>query len=91
MPVQPMFAMYQAPARARSQYGVMTASSTDGQDAMKVAEAIRRLDQPQRIILAWCYVKPVSPKKMAQELDVSLEHLSCLVHEGREQLLILRA
>ena len=87
MPVQPMFAMYQAPARARSQYGVMTASSTDGQDAMKVAEAIRQLDQPQRIILAWCYVKPQGPGAQAKRMGLTLGEMRSLLDTARNDLI----
>ena len=89
MPVQPMFAMYEAPARARSQYGVMTASSTDGQDAMKVAEAIRRLDQPQRIILAWCYVKPQGPGAQARRMGLTLGEMRELLDRARDSLIKL--
>jgi DNA-directed RNA polymerase specialized sigma24 family protein len=89
--VSPMFRLYRAPARSRGAEASWSGTPMDGADAKRLARFMGMIPERQRKALAWCYVKPVSPKRMAQELDVTLEHLSCLVHEGREQLLILRA
>ncbi len=83
----PMFAMYQAPAMSRSQYGVMTASFTNVPDAEKVAAAIRELDIPQRIILAWCYVKPQGPGAQARRMGLTLGEMRSLLDTARSDLI----
>lgn len=89
--VSPMFRLYRAPARSRGAEASWSGVAVDGADAQRVARFMGMIPEKQRKALAWCYVKPVSPKRAAAELEVTLEHLACLVHEGREQLLILRA
>lgn len=87
----PMFRLYRAPARSRGAEASWSGAPVDGMDAKRIASFMRVVPELQRKALAWSYVKPISPKRAAADLGVSLDHLACLVHEGREQLLILRA
>lgn len=87
--VSPMFRLYRTPARGRTE--VASGPGVDSMDAKRLSRFMGVIPEKQRKALAWCYVKPVSPRKAAAELGVTMEHLDCLVHEGREHLRILGA
>jgi DNA-directed RNA polymerase specialized sigma24 family protein len=89
--VSPMFRLYRAPARSRGAEASWSSCPVDGADAQRIGRFMGMIPEKQRKALGWCYVRPVSPKRAAEELGVTLEHLACLVHEAREQLIILRA
>lgn len=87
--VAPMFRMYQSPARARSRDGLadQVAVATDGRDAVVIGRAVAMLPEKHRKALQWAYVRPCTPSKAARDIDVSMEHLAQLLHDGRQMLI----
>lgn len=86
----PMFRMMPPPPRVRGEMAYMSAGSVDRMDAQRIAKAVAALPGNHRSALQWCYVKPVSPRKICQALGQSMEGLQQLVRDAR-QMLINRA
>lgn len=55
-------------------------------DAEATEKVIRDLPEPNRTAIRWWYVKASNPKKAAQELGISLERLSDIIHQTRSLL-----
>lgn len=87
----PMFRLYIAPARARGAENTWSGIGVDGMDASRLAKYIAKLPEPHRKALQWSYVKPINPRRAAQEMGTSLEGLALLVRDGRQMLVNLKA
>ncbi len=86
--VSPMFRMYRSPARARgAEHTWAIGPQVDGMDAQRIAKAVARLPELHRKALAWCYIKPVNPRRQAADMGVTLEGLALLLRDGRQMLL----
>ena len=85
--VSPMFRLYRASARSRGAEHTWATSAVDGMDAQRIAKAVAKLPEPHRRALQWSYVKPVSPRRAAIEMNCTLEGLSLLVRDGRQMLI----
>lgn len=83
----PMFRLCIGGAQPREPYGLVTGNRVDRLDAAKIAEAVALLPAPHRAAINWCYVKPVSPRRMARELGTNLLGLALYLRDGRQMLL----
>lgn len=87
--VSPMFKLYRA--KGEGAEASWSTNCVDSLDAKRLARFMPMMGEKHRKALAWCYVKPVNPKRAAEEIGVSRNDLACLLHEGREKLRILGA
>lgn len=84
--VSAMFRMCRGSARARGDYGAVSAIPVNSEDAARIAKAVIALPAPHRAAINWSYVKPVSPRTAAQSLGTSLAGLALYVRDGRQML-----
>jgi DNA-directed RNA polymerase specialized sigma24 family protein len=89
--VSPMFRLYRSAARARGAEASWSGIAVDGADASRIARFVGQLPEPHRRALAWCYIKPVSPRRAASEIGTTLEGLALLVRDGRQMLVNRKA
>lgn len=87
----PMFRLYMAPARARGAESSWASVGVDGQDASRIARFVAQLPEPHRRALAWSYIRPINPRRAAQEQGTTLEGLALLVRDGRQMLVNRKA
>lgn len=85
--ISPMFSMVRSAARARGAEHTWALSAVDGLDAQRIAKAIGHLPQPHRLALSWCYLKPINPRRAAQDQGTTLEGLALLLRDGRQMLI----
>ena len=83
----PGFSLYRSPARARGAEHTWSRNPVNGADACRVQSVVGTLPLLQRSTLAWCYIKPTNPRRFANELKVSMEHLAWLLRDGRQRLI----
>lgn len=84
--ISPMFRMYRSTARARGAEHTWATSSVDGPDAARIGRYVGLLPMDHRRALNWCYVKPVNPRRAAQELGVTLDELARLLRNARQMM-----
>ena len=84
----PMFQLCRGADPLR-QYGASTAQPVDRDDAERVQRAMVRLSGPQRLALAWCYVRRNNPRRAADTIGVSMQELRELIAAGRQALMAL--
>lgn len=82
----PMFRLYRTPARGRGAEHTWSGSVVDGMDAQRVAKAVTHLPEPHRRALHWCYIKPVNPRRAAQDQGTTLDGLALLLRDARQML-----
>lgn len=87
--IAPGFDLYRSPARARGHGAEHTwaLSSVDGGDAARINSLVMTLPLPQRAAVAWCYCKPVNPRRAAREIGVDLPELADLLRDGRQRVM----
>lgn len=83
----PMFRLYRAPAQSRGAEHSWSSMPVDGMDAQRIAKAVTKLPEPHRRAILWSYVKPINPKRQAQQQGVTLEGLALLLRDGRQMLI----
>ena len=86
----PMFRLFISPARVRGEILANMSVPVDKSDAVRISKAVIALPHQHRAAIQWCYVRPVSPRRAAQSIGVSLDTLAVLVRDGR-QMLVNRA
>lgn len=84
--ISPMFQMYRSPARARGAEATWSRSAVDSMDAARLARYVAKLPDKHRRAINWSYVRPVNPRRAAQEIGVTLEDLLSLVRNARQML-----
>ena len=85
--VSPMFRMVRSAARARGAESSWATSAVDGLDAQRIAKAVTHLPEPHRRALHWCYIKPINPRRAAQEQGTTLDGLASVLRDARQMLL----
>lgn len=89
--VSPMFNMVRSAARARGAEHTWSAAPVDGLDAQRIAKQVTHLPEPHRRAIHWSYIKPINPRRAAQEQGTTLEGLALLVRHARQMLVNRRA
>lgn len=86
--VSPMFRLYRSPGHWRQGYQPPPAI-INAADARRIQEAMRSLEQADRLALSWCYIGRTSPRRQAEKMGVSMAELRRLVDHGRQALVDL--
>jgi DNA-directed RNA polymerase specialized sigma24 family protein len=89
--ISPMFRMYRSTARARGAEHTWASNPVDGIDAARIARYITHIPIKHRQAVNWCYVRPVNPRRAAQEIGVTPEGLLLLLRDARQMLVNRRA
>ena len=86
----PMFRLTPSAPRARGEvaYG---SDAVDRADAAQIGKAVQALPPKHRASINWSYVKPVSPKKAAMGIGVSIDELALLLRDARQMLIARQA
>lgn len=83
----PMFRLASAPVAVKRDALARAGNTLDRTDAIRIAQAVTALPEKHAAALNWCYVKPVSPRRAAESIGVSMENLAALLTEGRQMLI----
>ena len=82
----PMFRLAVATISTRREQQAQP-NGIDRSDAVVIARAVTALPERHAGAINWCYVKPVSPRRAAESIGVSIEGLAQLLHDGRQMLI----
>ena len=86
---QPMFRLYRPPAHWGAPSG--NAATVDAVDARRVQQCVASLPWPNRLALAWCYVRRNNPGRAARDIGESIDGLASTVAASRSMLLAMGA
>ena len=85
--VSPMFRMVPPPPRVRGDIQSYGREQVDPKDAALIAKGVAALPLKNRLAVQWCYVKPVSPRRICQEIGSSMEGLMQYLRDGRQMMI----
>lgn len=85
----PMFRLTPPTIVTRREYqnSSRAGNTVDRSDAIRIARAVTALPESHAAALNWCYVKPVSPRRAAESIGVSMEGLAALLIDARQMLI----
>ena len=81
--VHPMFRGYKS---SDVHSGITVSDPVDSKEAIRLQKVFVTLPELHRHALQWHYVYPVNPRRMAQELGLTLEGLGQAVIDARDML-----
>jgi hypothetical protein len=86
-PAAPMFRQHRSDEWEKYEYGAVTATPINREDAQRVAKGVALLPEKHRKAVQWCYLSGKKPVSVARELAVSVRGLADLVHDARLMLI----